>query len=60
MHACSGAQETVIEHHPVETEYVVETRPLGEHEIVDEVKVGMLCGPSAKGHIRADQEGRCQ
>ena len=35
-----GAQETVIEHHAIEKEYVVETRPLGEHEIVEEVKVG--------------------
>ena len=39
----------MIEHHPIEKEYVVETRPLGEHEIVEEVKVGRsaaLCSDS--------------
>lgn len=31
--------ERVIEHHPVEKKFVVETRPAGEHELHDQRRV---------------------
>ena len=31
--------ERVIEHHPVEKKFVVETRPAGEHELKDQHRV---------------------
>ncbi len=34
--------ERVIEHHPVEKKYVVETRPAGEHELHDKRQVSHL------------------
>lgn len=41
-------QETVIEHHPVAKEYVVETRPLGERELVEAVEVSPAAAAWAK------------
>jgi hypothetical protein len=50
--AWAGAQERILEHHPVEKRFVVETRPLGEHEIAEEVKV-------RQGMVTADRECMC-
>ena len=34
--------ERIIEHHPVEKKFVVETRPAGEHELADQRRVRWL------------------